>query len=445
MAWRLLLALAGGLLAAAASGGHRSLAVLVTGVHEEGINDFTMSTLVDGVRVAHYSSRTREVRPTQGWAAQALDAGFLQKKTQEFWGHEEGSKAQTQRWMQLYNQTGGVHTEQLHARCALGDQTPNYLRFQYAYDGQDFISFDLQTGTWVAAVQPAVFQKQYWETHKIWTRYVQWFLQHECLEILRSLVQQGQGVLERQAVSLPSAPRGLGVPQSRPPRPRHPLLPCQRLPPASHPPLLGAGRRRRPGRDELQRDPAPRRRHLPHPVVPGDRPAAGRAPLRLPGGAQQPARARPRLGPSQTRLHPGSHKAGRRFGLQLGLGNRDQQRGIPELGAALPCWPAGPCPVTPPAGGSLLQLVHPSPTPGTFSPALPQLPPEGLGHSVSGPCPGQSRPLPFGRAAAGGGSPAGPGWGKGAPRGRRAGLDPKLSLGSKNVYFSICVCVCVCV
>uniref|UniRef100_K7FB74 Ig-like domain-containing protein n=1 Tax=Pelodiscus sinensis TaxID=13735 RepID=K7FB74_PELSI len=193
--------------------GHRSLAVLVTGVHEEGINDFTMSTLVDGVRVAHYSSRTREVRPTQGWAAQALDAGFLQKKTQEFWGHEEGSKAQTQRWMQLYNQTGGVHTEQLHARCALGDQTPNYLRFQYAYDGQDFISFDLQTGTWVAAVQPAVFQKQYWETHKIWTRYVQWFLQHECLEILRSLVQQGQGVLERQvppevSVSRRAAPHG---------------------------------------------------------------------------------------------------------------------------------------------------------------------------------------------------------------------------------------------
>ncbi|CAM5158118.1 unnamed protein product, partial [Eretmochelys imbricata] len=50
------------------------------------------------------------------------------------------------------------------------------LRFQYAYDGRDFISFDDQTGTWVAAEQPAFPQKQSWETGKTWTQYVWWYL-----------------------------------------------------------------------------------------------------------------------------------------------------------------------------------------------------------------------------------------------------------------------------
>ncbi|CAM5072084.1 unnamed protein product, partial [Eretmochelys imbricata] len=49
-------------------------------------------------------------------------------------------------------------------------------RFQYAYDGRDFISFDDQTGPWVAAEQPAFPQKQSWETGKTWTQYVRWYL-----------------------------------------------------------------------------------------------------------------------------------------------------------------------------------------------------------------------------------------------------------------------------
>uniref|UniRef100_A0A8C8SPK9 Ig-like domain-containing protein n=1 Tax=Pelusios castaneus TaxID=367368 RepID=A0A8C8SPK9_9SAUR len=73
----------------------------------------------------------------------------------------------------------GFHTEQVHVGCALHGKVPMDPKFQYAYDGKDFISFDNQTGTWVAAVQPAFPQKQRWETSKTWSQYVQWFLQHE--------------------------------------------------------------------------------------------------------------------------------------------------------------------------------------------------------------------------------------------------------------------------
>ncbi|XP_044838795.1 class I histocompatibility antigen, F10 alpha chain-like [Mauremys mutica] len=207
-----------------------SLSVLVTAViNEDGTHHFTMIARLDDVQILYYSSDRREVRATQPWAEQALGAEYLQEKTQEFWVHEEDSEVITRRWMQLHNQTDvpwchrpakppltppfpdfnarselspsstGVHTEQVHVGCALSGQTPVDPRFQYAYDGGDFMRFDAQTGTWVAAVQPAVPVKQRWETlAKTWTRYVQWLLQSECLETLRRLVQQGRAVLERQ-------------------------------------------------------------------------------------------------------------------------------------------------------------------------------------------------------------------------------------------------------
>uniref|UniRef100_A0A8C0IW53 MHC class I-like antigen recognition-like domain-containing protein n=1 Tax=Chelonoidis abingdonii TaxID=106734 RepID=A0A8C0IW53_CHEAB len=89
---------------------------------------------------------------------------------------------------QLSSSCTGVHTEQLHVTCALSGQAPVDPRFQYAYDGRDFISFDAQMGTWVAAMQPAFAQKQSWETGKTWTQFVQHYLQSECLGTLRSLV-----------------------------------------------------------------------------------------------------------------------------------------------------------------------------------------------------------------------------------------------------------------
>uniref|UniRef100_A0A8C0IW41 Ig-like domain-containing protein n=1 Tax=Chelonoidis abingdonii TaxID=106734 RepID=A0A8C0IW41_CHEAB len=155
-------------------------------INEDGTYHFTMIARLDDIQILYYSSDTREVRPTQTWAEQAVGAEYLQEKTQEFWS-------------ELSPSSTGVHTEQVHVGCALSGQTPVDPRFQYAYDGGDFMRFDAQTGTWVADVQPAVSVKRRWETlAKTWTQYVQWLLQSECLETLRRLVQQGRAVLERQ-------------------------------------------------------------------------------------------------------------------------------------------------------------------------------------------------------------------------------------------------------
>uniref|UniRef100_A0A674JUC4 MHC class I-like antigen recognition-like domain-containing protein n=1 Tax=Terrapene triunguis TaxID=2587831 RepID=A0A674JUC4_9SAUR len=131
---------------------------------EDGTYHFIMITSVDDVQILYYRSDTREVRPTQEWPEQALGAEYLLAKTQQFWGHEETHFPALSARSQLSPSPTGIHTAQLHVGCALSGQAPVDPRFQYAYDGRDFISFDAQTRTWVAAVQPAVPVKQSWET-----------------------------------------------------------------------------------------------------------------------------------------------------------------------------------------------------------------------------------------------------------------------------------------
>ncbi|XP_075770750.1 class I histocompatibility antigen, F10 alpha chain-like [Pelodiscus sinensis] len=214
MASGMMMMMCGGLLASAVTGGHHQLAVMVTVLtDEDGTHHYTMTAQADNVRFMHYSSDTREVSPSQEWAVQALGTEFFQKKTREFWTYDEDSKGGIRDLMKQHNQTAGVHTEQVYVGCALSDQTPVDPQFQYGYDGQDYISFDLERATWVASVSVAFVQKQRWEMDSAWMQFVQQCLRVECLETLRSLVQQGRGFLERQvppevSVSRRDAPHG---------------------------------------------------------------------------------------------------------------------------------------------------------------------------------------------------------------------------------------------
>ncbi|XP_030403267.1 class I histocompatibility antigen, F10 alpha chain-like [Gopherus evgoodei] len=203
MALGVALGLCWGVLGAAVADDFHSWDVLVTGTsREDGSYWFFMIGKLDDFKMMDYSMDTQVVKPSGEWMAEAVGEKYFQDKTQDFLHYEKSAKVVTDRWTQLYNQTSGdarPHMIQVYVSCSLDGDTPLGEKFQYAYDGDDFISFDAQTGTWVAAVQPAFIQKQLWDTHQDWSRFVQWYLQTECLETVRSLVQVGMGTLEQQA------------------------------------------------------------------------------------------------------------------------------------------------------------------------------------------------------------------------------------------------------
>ncbi|XP_075770739.1 class I histocompatibility antigen, F10 alpha chain-like isoform X6 [Pelodiscus sinensis] len=214
MALGVALGLCWGVLGAAVADGAHRWDVRVTGVTgEDGSHRCAMVGQLDDFRQMDYSTARQQVKPTGAWMAQAVGQAYFQAKTRDFLYYEKTSKLETGRWMRLNNHTGGSHVMQVHVGCTMEGDIPTGARFQYAYDGRDFISFDTRTGTWVAAVAVAVPQKRRWDTEGHWNRFAQWYLQRECLETLRSLVRVGKETLERQvppevSVSRRDAPHG---------------------------------------------------------------------------------------------------------------------------------------------------------------------------------------------------------------------------------------------
>uniref|UniRef100_A0A8C5ALA7 Immunoglobulin C1-set domain-containing protein n=1 Tax=Gadus morhua TaxID=8049 RepID=A0A8C5ALA7_GADMO len=77
---------------------------------------------------------------------------------------------------------------------------------QYGYDGEDFISFDLETLTWVAAVPQAVPTKQRWDGSRNWNEQKKYFLTKEFVDLLKELLVYGKSTLQRTGRRSPSSP-----------------------------------------------------------------------------------------------------------------------------------------------------------------------------------------------------------------------------------------------
>uniref|UniRef100_A0A8C5FUD1 Ig-like domain-containing protein n=1 Tax=Gadus morhua TaxID=8049 RepID=A0A8C5FUD1_GADMO len=88
-----------------------------------------------------------------------------------------------------------------------------YGHEQYAYDGEDFLAFDLKTLTWVAAVRQAVPSKLRLDQNRAGNQRKKNYLTKECVDLLKKLLAYGKSTLqrtERPRVSLlqrsPSSP-----------------------------------------------------------------------------------------------------------------------------------------------------------------------------------------------------------------------------------------------
>lgn len=92
----------------------------------------------------------------------------------------------------------GVHINQLMYGCEWDDETAEVNSYhQYGYDGEDFISFDLQTQTWIAPVMQAVITKLAWDSDRSVSGDLRNYLSKLCPEWLKKYVNYGRSSLIR--------------------------------------------------------------------------------------------------------------------------------------------------------------------------------------------------------------------------------------------------------
>ncbi|XP_062292396.1 major histocompatibility complex class I-related gene protein-like [Scomber scombrus] len=167
--------------------------------------EFVIVGMVDDVQIQHYDSNTTRLVPKQDWANRVTEDNpqHWERYTARCLGLQQIFKGYIETLKHRFNQTGGVHIFQWVGGCEWDDETGEVSGFrQVGYDGEDFLSWDVKTNTWIAPKQQAVITKNSWNNDKALMAHYKYLLSQDCPDWLKKLVNYGRSSLMR--TELPS-------------------------------------------------------------------------------------------------------------------------------------------------------------------------------------------------------------------------------------------------
>ncbi|XP_018558611.1 major histocompatibility complex class I-related gene protein isoform X5 [Lates calcarifer] len=177
--------------------------------------EFVAVSIVDGVRVGYCDSNNKKAEPRQAWVRELIEDSpeLMQWHIQACIDAHQDLKALREDLKLHFNQTGGVHIFQEMSGCEWDDETGKVSGYQeFGYDGEDFVSLDLKTQTWVYTKHSTSFIEG-WERDKARLEYNSNVLINIYPKWLKKFVNYGRSSLlrtDRPSVSLlqktPSSP-----------------------------------------------------------------------------------------------------------------------------------------------------------------------------------------------------------------------------------------------
>ncbi|KAG7318630.1 hypothetical protein KOW79_018385 [Hemibagrus wyckioides] len=161
--------------------------------------EFTAVGLVDGQQFVYYDSNNRKMIPKTEWIQKisADDPDYWNRETERLQYDQEDIR-QLLYTVMKNDHNKGSHTLQRMYGCELHDDSSTRGYDQYGYDGEDFISLNLTTGTWTADNDEAEVTKNMWDNDPGFTMDQRNYLEKECIEWLEKFVTYGRETLERK-------------------------------------------------------------------------------------------------------------------------------------------------------------------------------------------------------------------------------------------------------
>ncbi|XP_040909388.1 uncharacterized protein LOC121191960 isoform X1 [Toxotes jaculatrix] len=179
--------------------------------------EFVGALLVDDTLVGYCDTKRKILEAKQEWMklfSEKNPEHLEIYRLQCFENQPKFFKVRISDLKQLFSQSGGVHILQEIFGCEWDETTGEVTGFmQFGYDGEDFISFDLKTKTWIALKPEAALAKLRWDTNKAEIEDIERFLTQIFPEWLKAFLDYGKNFLlktELPSVSLlqktPSSP-----------------------------------------------------------------------------------------------------------------------------------------------------------------------------------------------------------------------------------------------
>ncbi|KAK3506023.1 hypothetical protein QTP70_020506 [Hemibagrus guttatus] len=176
-----------------------SLQYLYTAV-TPGINfpEFTAVGQVDGQQIVYYDSKIRKMIPKTEWMQKIGIDDYWNTETERTWSDQEDLHHLLHTVMKSFNHNKGVHTLQRVFGCELNYNWTVRGYNQFSYDGENFISLDLKTGTWTAAKPQALIIKKKWDNDRGYTVHWKNYLENICIEWLKMYMFYSRETLGRK-------------------------------------------------------------------------------------------------------------------------------------------------------------------------------------------------------------------------------------------------------
>ncbi|CAN9503765.1 unnamed protein product [Ophioblennius macclurei] len=167
--------------------------------------DFSTVFIIDGVQIIHYDRSMARAAPIQDWMNKITEdiPTYWEQRTERLKQNEQIYNAVIETAKPCVNYTGGLYIVQAILACEWDDETDEVSGFNnFAYDGEDFIFFDMKTATWIALSPRAVVIQTKLDKNKELLTFMKYYFTQECHFWLKKFLNYGKSSLMRK--DLPS-------------------------------------------------------------------------------------------------------------------------------------------------------------------------------------------------------------------------------------------------